>query len=403
MPIHFYAYLFAAALTNLVTTALSVALGWHIYRHSGNPFDLAIIGLMQIIPTFLFFFVTGWVVDSFSRKLVLITCVFGEAIALAALGKVMLHGDFDLTLVFFLLFLNGSFRAFYFPAKQAIIPNLVSAKQLPRAIALSSTVSNVAMTGGPLISGLLIALIDLQIYGLMAAALGLAGLAYLLLPRLARVEMAPRTWATLIGGVNYARSNPIVLGAIAIDLFIVLLGSVVTLLPIYALDILFIGPEQLGVLRGMPAFGAVIAGIILASLPPMRQCGKKLFIALLVFAGSIILFALSSHYWLSVLALFVYGAADMISVNIRLSLVQMATPDHLRGRVSALNGIFIVTSNEMGDVRAGSTAAFLDPVVTAFIGGVMACGVVVAGYLLFPQLRKLDRIKDAAPDEAMQN
>ncbi len=174
----------------------------------------------------------------------------------------MLHGDFDLTLVFFLLFLNGSFRAFYFPAKQAIIPNLVSTKQLPKAIALSSTVSNVAMTGGPLISGLLIALIDLQIYGLLAAALGLAGLAYLLLPRLARVEMAPRTWETLIGGVNYARSNPIVLGAIAIDLFIVLLGSVVTLLPIYALDILFIGPEQLGVLRGMPAFGAVIAGII---------------------------------------------------------------------------------------------------------------------------------------------
>jgi len=400
MPVHFFAFLFGSALINLVTTALSVALGWHIYQHSGDPFDLAIIGLMQIIPTFVFFFATGWVVDSFSRRTLLIGCALGEALVMAGLSLAMLADTIDLRLVFGLLFLHGSVRAFYFPAKQAIVPNLVSEAQLPRAIALSSTVGNVAMTGGPLIAGFLIALIDLDVYGLLAAILFAAGVIFFLLPKMARVEMAPRTWATIIGGVTFVRSNSIVLGAIALDLFIVLLGSVVTLLPIYALDILEIGPEQLGVLRGMPAFGAVLAGAILSGLPPMRRCGTNLFIALLVFAGSIILLALSRNYWLSVIALFIYGASDMISVNIRMSLVQIATPDNLRGRVSALNGIFIATSNEMGDVRAGSAAAFLGPVATALIGGVMAFGVVVGGYWLFPRLRSLDRISDAAHRKA---
>jgi len=400
MPVHFFAFLFGSALINLDTTALSVALGWHIYQHSGDPFDLAIIGLMQIIPIFVFFFATGWVVDSFSRRTLLIGCALGEALVMAGLSVAMLADTIELRLVFGLLFLHGSVRAFYFPAKQAIVPNLVSEAQLPRAIALSSTVGNVAMTGGPLIAGFLIALIDLDVYGLLAAILFAAGVIFFLLPKMARVEMAPRTWATIVGGVTFVRSNSIVLGAIALDLFIVLLGSVVTLLPIYALDILEIGPEQLGVLRGMPAFGAVLAGAILSGLPPMRRCGTNLFIALLVFAGSIILFALSRNYWLSVIALFIYGASDMISVNIRMSLVQIATPDNLRGRVSALNGIFIATSNEMGDVRAGSAAAFLGPVATALIGGVMAFGVVVGGYWLFPRLRSLDRISDAAHRKA---
>ena len=400
MPTHFLAFLGGSALINLVTTALSVAVGWHIYEHSGNPMDLAIVGLMQIIPTFLFFFASGWIVDSFSRKHLLILCAIAEALVMAGLALVMLAGELNLAFVFGLLFCHGSIRAIYFPATQAIVPNLVSEAQLPRAIALGSTVSNVAMTGGPVMAGVLISLLDRHVYGVLFGLLVAAVITYLLLPRLARMQMAPRDWSTIIGGINYVRTNSIVLGAIGIDLFIVMVGSVVTLLPVYAQDILEISPDALGFLRAMPAFGAVVAGVVLSSLPPMRHCGQRLFLALAVFSGAIVLFALSTNFWLSMAALFVYGAADMISVNIRMTLVQTATPDHLRGRVSAVNSIFIASSNEMGDVRAGGAAAFFGPVATACAGGFMALGVVCIGFLAFPRLRRLDRLADAAPSAA---
>ena len=397
MPAHFLAFLGGSALINLVTTALSVAVGWHIYEHSGNPMDLAIVGLMQIIPTFLFFFASGWIVDSFSRKHLLILCAIAEALVMAGMAFVMLAGDLNLAFVFALLFCHGSIRAIYFPATQAIVPNLVPEAQLPRAIALGSTVSNVAMTGGPVMAGVLISLLDRHVYGVLFALLVAAVITYLLLPRLARMQMAPHDWSTIIGGITYVRTNSIVLGAIGIDLFIVMVGSVVTLLPVYAQDILEISPDALGFLRAMPAFGAVVAGVVLSSLPPLRHCGQRLFLALAVFSGAIVLFALSTNFWLSMAALFVYGAADMISVNIRMTLVQTATPDHLRGRVSAVNSIFIASSNEMGDVRAGGAAAFFGPVATACAGGVMALGVVCIGFLAFPRLRRLDRLADAAP------
>ena len=397
MPAHFLAFLGGSALINLVTTALSVAVGWHIYEHSGNPMDLAIVGLMQIIPTFLFFFASGWIVDSFSRKHLLILCATAEALVMAGLSLVMLAGVLNLAFVFGLLFCHGSIRAIYFPATQAIVPNLVPETQLPRAIALGSTVSNVAMTGGPVMAGVLISLLDRHVYGVLLGLLVASVITYLLLPRLARMQMAPRDWSTIIGGITYVRTNSIVLGAIGIDLFIVMVGSVVTLLPVYAQDILEISPDALGFLRAMPAFGAVVAGVVLSSLPPMRHCGQRLFLALAVFSGAIVLFALSTNFWLSLAALFVYGAADMISVNIRMTLVQTATPDYLRGRVSAVNSIFIASSNEMGDVRAGGAAAFFGPVATACAGGFMALGVVFIGFLAFPRLRRLDRLADAAP------
>ena len=400
MPAHFLAFLGGSALINLVTTALSVAVGWHIYEHSGNPMDLAIVGLMQIIPTFLFFFASGWIVDSFSRKHLLILCAIAESLVMAGLALVMLAGELNLAFVFGLLFCHGSIRAIYFPATQAIVPNLVPEAQLPRAIALGSTVSNVAMTGGPVMAGVLISLLDRHVYGVLLGLLVAAVITYLLLPRLARMQMAPRDWSTIIGGITYVRTNSIVLGAIGIDLFIVMVGSVVTLLPVYAQDILEISPDALGFLRAMPAFGAVVAGVVLSSLPPMRHCGQRLFLALAVFSGAIVLFALSTNFWLSMVALFVYGAADMISVNIRMTLVQTATPDHLRGRVSAVNSIFIASSNEMGDVRAGGAAAFFGPVATACAGGFMALGVVCIGFLAFPRLRRLDRLADAAPSAA---
>jgi len=173
-------------------------------------------------------------------------------------------------------------------------------------------------------------------------------------------------------------------------------------LPVYAADILNVGPESLGVLRGMPALGGVVVGLGLAALPPMRRSGLCLFAALVVFAASILVFAVSTIFWVSLVALFVYGAADMVSVNIRMTLIQLATPDHLRGRVSAVNAIFISSSNEMGDVRAGSAAALLGPVTTVFIGGLAALGVAIGGWYIFPKLRHLDRLADLCPPDEIK-
>jgi len=396
VPIHFFFLLAANALNYLITAMMSVAIGWHIYQNTGNPIHLALVGLMQVAPVFVFFFATGWIVDTFARKKILMSCAFADALVLAAISVVMLADTLNLTILFGLLFAHGSVMALYFPASQAIIPNIVSKHQIRKAIALSSTVNNIAQTGGPLIAGLLIAVINFHIYMVLSAMMFTSLLCYKLLPKLPRINPTPRSWSNIIGGLKFVKSNSIVFGAIALDLFIVMLGSVVTLLPIYAADILMVGPEQLGVLRGMPAFGAVFVGVVLASMPEMRHCGWKLFAALFVFGISIIVFGLSTSFWLSAAALFVYGAADMVSVNIRLSLIQIATPDHLRGRVSAVNGIFISSSNELGDVRAGSAAAFFGPITAAVLGGAMAIGVAIAGGLIFAKLRGLDKVVDAS-------
>jgi hypothetical protein len=241
-----------------------------------------------------------------------------------------------------------------------------------------------------------LALLDVQIYLVMTSLMLVSALSYTFLPNLDRLNQTTRSWESIIGGLKFVMSNSIVLGAIALDLLIVLLGSVVALLPIFATDILKVGPELLGVMRGMPALGAVVVGVLLASAKDMQASGIKLFAALAIFGVSIIVFGLSTNFWLSAFALFVYGASDMVSVNIRLSLIQIATPDHLRGRVSAVNGIFISSSNEMGDVRSGGVTSAIGPVATVVLGGIMAIGVAVGGSILFSKLRKLNKVTDAA-------
>jgi MFS family permease len=398
MPFSFFGFLTARASTSLANAMLTISIGWHLYQNSGDPFDLALVGLMQITPIFLFFFATGWVVDSLPRKLVLIICTIFESFILVGISVVMLDEKLNLLFIFGLLFLHGSVKAFYSPAQQAIIPNIVGEEYVSRAVALNATIGKIFGTAGPLLAGILITLVDTYTYMIAAAFMVVSSVSYSFLPKLKRMKPTGRSLEMVLGGISYVRSNSIVLGAIALDLFIVLLGSVMTLLPVYAADILKVGPEALGMLRAMPAFGGVIIGLTLAVLPPMRQNGLCLFIALAVFSASITVFALSTIYWLSLIALFVYGAADMVSVNIRMTLIQLATPDHLRGRVSAVNSIFISSSNEMGDVRAGSVAAIFGPVATVFAGGMMALGITVGGWYLFPKLRNLDKLTDASPD-----
>jgi MFS family permease len=375
---------------------LSVAIGWHIYKLTGDPFDLALVGLVQVVPVLSLFIFTGWVVDNFPRKWILIICGLVETCTLISMALVMHADTINTDYIFALMFLHGCTRAFIGPAQSAILPNIVSEDFLAKAVAVTSTVWNTASTSGPFIAGLLIAWIDLDTYWLLGF-LSLAGtLLMLTLPPLTHVKPTGRGIEQILGGIRFIKNSPFVLGSISLDLFIVMLGSVMALLPIYAADILHVGPEGLGILRGMPALGAVLVGLAMTRLPPLRHSGPVLFTTLGVFALAILLFAFSTNYWLSLAALAIYGGSDMVSVNIRNTLIQLATPDELRGRVGAVNSIFIASSNDIGDFRAGSVAAVIPPVAAVALGGVMALMVSVAGFYLFPKIRKLDRLTDAS-------
>lgn len=393
----FYLFLASAVLTTLASTMLSVAVGWHIYQATGNPFDLALVGLMQIIPIAGLFIVSGWVIDNLQRKYVAIACTVLQGLVLLGLSVSFGGDELNRYAVFSLLFLNGAARAFYMPATQSILPGIVDKEDLSRAVAISSTIWTAGGAAGPFVAGFLVAWFDTGVYRILAALCFLSGFLYLFLPKITVQKSVGRGLEQLLDGIRYVIRNPFVLPGISLDMVIVLLGSVVALLPVYAMDILDVGPEALGLMRAMPALGAVVAGVLFARLPPMRQTGNLLFASLVVFAVSIIVFALSGYFWLSLVALFVYGASDMVSVNVRLTIIQLATPDALRGRVNSVNSLFIATSNDLGDFRAGSVAAVIGPTATVVTGGLMALGVALGGYIVFPTLRKLDRITDARP------
>lgn len=391
----FASYLSARVLMAVASSMLTVAIGYHLYLYSNNPFDLALVGLMQITPMLLLFIVTGWVIDHFPRKLILTLCGLAEAFVYIGLALNMHDGDLDRVRIFSLLLVHGAARAFYSPASQAVLPNIVSSEFLPRAVSITSAAFTTAQTLGPLGAGLLLAWVDYDTYWVLVALAASGGFLYLLLPRIAVNKPTERGLKQLLGGIRFVFRDAIVLPSISLDLAIVLTGSVLALLPVYAIDVLDVGSEELGLMRAMPAIGGVMMGLVMAKLPPMRRSGKLLFISLAVFAGSILVFAMSDTLWLTLAALWVYGASDMVSVNIRSTLIQIATPDELRGRVSAVNMLFIGTSNQLGDFRAGSVAALIGPVATVLTGAAMAFTVAFGGCLLFPKLRALDKLSDA--------
>ncbi|MEM7504115.1 MAG: MFS transporter [Pseudomonadota bacterium] len=397
----FTLYLIAQASATLASSMLPVAVGWHLYERTGDAFDLALVGLVQIVPICGLFLVSGWVIDNVQRKLVLVACSALQGLLLVALTSALGVDQFTRTAVFTLLFLNGVARAFLMPAGQSVLPGIVKQDYLPRAVAISSTVWTASGAAGPFAAGLLIAWLDVGVYQLLSVLAFLSGAMYLFLPSLEVRRTAGRGLTQLLSGIRYIAKSPLLLPAISLDLVIVLVGSVVVLLPVFAVEILNVGPEALGTMRAMPAVGAVVAGILLARLPPMRSAGRLLFFALGVFAISILVFAVSHSLWLSLVALFIYGASDMVSVNIRMTVVHSSTPDELRGRVNSVNSLFISTSNDMGDFRAGAVAAVIGPAAATLIGGLMAAIVAIGGYALFPRLRRLDKLTDATVDQAI--
>ncbi len=373
-----------------------VAVGWEMYDLTGDPLDLGLVGLVQFAPSLALMFVTGSIIDRFDRRLVIIVFRTLEAFASASLAAGALSGGLTPAWIFTAVFVIGCARAFEQPAGQALLPRLVPAALLSRAIATSSSTNQLAMIAGPALGGLIYLAGSGIVYGCSAALfLGSAVLMVWVREQRARAVLAPFSLGYLFAGLRFIRGNPVLLGAISLDMVAVLLGGATALLPIYARDILHTGPEGLGLLRSAPALGAIVSALWLARRPLTSRVGMKMLAAVACFGVAMLVFALSTSVALSVAALAVTGAADMFSVVIRQSLVQLETPDEMRGRVSAVNSVFIGASNQIGEFESGVTAAWFGPVGSVVLGGIGTLVVVALWASRFPALRDRDRLVPA--------
>ena len=372
---------------------LMVAIGWHMYDLTGSAWDLGLVGLYQFVPALALALWAGHVVDRHHRGRILAACLAVQGAVAGALLVAQLGDVASRALLLGLSLVLGAVRAFQMPAQQALVPLLVPPLALPRAMAFSSAGTQGAVIGGPALGGLLFVAGAGTVYGasLLLFALACAAVALLRYVQPVR-EKEPVTLATLFAGVNFIWRRKPVLGAISLDLFAVLLGGAVALLPIFAKDILHTGPWGLGLLRSAPAVGALAMSILLTRRPPERHVGRTLLVAIGVFGLCMVLFGLSRSFWLSLLVLGVSGAADMINVVIRQTLVQLETPDAMRGRVSSVNSIFIGASNQLGEFESGATAALLGPVGSVVVGGVGTVLVALSWVWLFPTLARRDRL-----------
>lgn len=390
----------ARFLSTIATQSQSVAVGWQVYELTGEPLDLGFVGLAQFLPAFLLSLVTGHVADRYDRRRVVMVCGVAMALCSGLLLGLAQSGNESTLAIYAVLFLFGTARAFQRAAGSAFLPHTVPDKDFPNAVVWGSSLWQVATIAGPAVGGLVYWLGGGApfVYGAAAVFYGIA-FAFDMANgvRLGRMEKKAVTWSTLLAGVRYVLENKIVFGAITLDLFAVLLGGAVALLPIFAKDILHVGPLGLGALRSAPAVGASLMAIVLAWWPLERNAGRTLYICVFVFGLSTIAFGLSEIFLLSFAALVIGGAVDMVSVVIRQTLVQTATPPEMRGRVSAVNVAFIVASNELGEFESGVTAAWLGTVKAVLLGGVGTCAVVAAWVVLFPDLRNVDRLNQAPP------
>jgi len=368
---------------------VSVAVGWQVYDLTRDPLDLGIVGLVQFAPALLLVLVTGAAADRFNRRLIMALCEGMEAVCCAILLFLVWTQHASVMPIFAVLVLFGIARAFLGPAQSSLVPNLVPPEDLSNAIAWNSSAWQVATIVGPVAGGLLYGLNAEAAYGtacvMMLAAVGLI----LLVPKPPQKRSNQATsLETLFAGFRYVWKEKVILGAISLDLFAVLLGGATALLPVYARDILETGPWGLGLLRAAPGIGAVIVALWLARYPIRNHAGLIMFANVAGFGLATIVFGFSTIVWVSVIALFLMGAFDMVSVYIRETLLQLWTPDTLRGRVNAVNMVFVGASNELGEFRAGLSAALIGTVPAVVVGGVGTVAVAILWAKWFPQLRQ---------------
>jgi hypothetical protein len=389
-------YLGARFLSEAAALAQSVAIGWTIYSLSNTPMALGVVGLVQFVPMILLTLPAGELCDRFSPRRVLAAGLALQSLC-AVTFLVLAVSPYPALWPFYAVVLGfGAARAFTEPAGQALLPFLVPSERLPHAIAWSSSAWQIAIIAGPALGGLAYALGPAAAYGicgagLLSAMLGVVALGGRRPDPPASATLKDRM-TRMIEGLAFVRCQPVVLGAISLDLFAVLLGGATILLPVYARDILHAGPTGLGLMRSAPAVGACLVALIQASHPPDRRVGLKLFAAVAVFGITTLIFAFSTSLALSLAALFVLGASDMVSVNIRSSLVQLTTPDAMRGRVSAINMLFIGASSELGAFESGVAAAIVGTVPAVALGGLGTLLVAVIWMKAFPALRRADRL-----------
>jgi MFS family permease len=395
-----YRYFWTTKISSTVSQmVLVIVIGWMVYdlaRATMSPrqaaFLLGMVGLAQFLPLFGLTLVVGYVADRIDRRVIARGAVLLELACAATLGALALADRVTIPALFVVAALLGVGRAFASPSLSALAPNLVPPRLLPTAIAWNSVGWQIGAIGGPPLGGYLYAAAPAAPF--IASTVMLSISLYCLLritpvPR-AAVEAAANPWRAVINGLRYVRDNKVVLGAISLDLFAVLLGGATALLPVYARDILGVGPDGLGHLRAAPAVGAALTALYLSRRPLARRVGVKMFAGVAVFGAATIVFGLSRELWLSLAALATLGAADMVSVYVRASLIQLHTPDAMRGRVSAVSMLFISASNELGEAESGLTGAWFGPVEAVVVGGIGAIAITGLWAWRFPELRRVD-------------
>lgn len=375
---------------------LALTIGWQVYEITNSAFDLGLVGLIQFVPAVILTLLIGHAADRYDRRLIVRAAHGVYALAAVMITTALLAGVLSRNLLFAAVFIIGCARAFEMPTAHALAPTLVPSALISRAVAAWTSANQTAVICGPALGGLLYALSPVLI-GLICLIFFACSITLVSLVR-ARVRALPRdppTFASVLAGFHYIRSRRRLLGVITLDLFVVILGGATALLPIYARDILAVGPVGLGLLRSAPAVGALITSIILSRHPVERHIGRKLFSVVGLFGVTTIVFGLSTSFPISLLALAILGASDAVSIVIRFSLVQIETPDEKRGRVSAINYLFVGSSNTLGEFESGLVAAWLGAVPSVVIGGLGSLLVAGVWMVLFPDLRRIDRYEPA--------
>jgi MFS family permease len=394
-------YLSARFLGTLAVQMQSVAIGWQVYQITGSLFDLGLIGLAQFAPFLVLILWAGHVADRHNRRNIVLLCMATQLLCSLLLVGFTLSGSRVVWPVFAILVLYGSARAFMMPASQAVLKNLVPDRDFSQAVALSSSTFHVAVIAGPVLGGLLYVFGPNVVYTVSSVLLALSVL-LMAATRSAPQAMnkAPVSWHALLEGLRFVWSRPIVLGAISLDLFAVLFGGATALLPAYAHDVLGAGPTGLGLLRTAPGAGAALCSILLAFFPIRRKVGAWMFGGVALFGAATVTMGLTASFAVALAALFLLGAGDMVSVYVRHLLVQYETPDEIRGRVSAVNSVFIGASNELGEFESGLTASWFGLVRAIVVGGVATLVVTGTWMKLFPVLSRMDRFPHHEAEQA---
>ena len=392
---NFRFYMMARFLTTISSEMQSVAVGWQVYEITHQPLDLGLVGLAQFLPGICLFLFAGHTADRIARKKIVRTCCGAFSLCSLLLLALTLHGLASAYPIYIVLLMNGAVRAFNAPASQSFVPLLVATDVLPSAIAWSSSIFQTATIVGPMIGGLLYGFTGTPIFVYASAAFGYS--AAFVLIGLVRLPQASRAQPAVSGGMvleglRYIWRNKLIFGAISLDLFAVLLGGAVALLPVYAREILRTGAIGLGILRSAPGVGAVLMSLVMAHWPLRTRAGLIMLWCVFGFGLTTVVFGLSRNLWLSLAMLFLTGATDTVSVIVRSTMIQLGTPNEMRGRVSAVNMVFVGASNEVGQFESGITAQWFGTVPAVVLGGIGTIVVVMLWSWWFPSLRQMDKL-----------